>query len=320
MTIGSWFGTEYDEPAAPAALPATLDSGMDPSIAILDQAVRGHGIVGRVLGEFGAVAIKVRGTGRPVRVHLEIGLDDTSTRWWGDRVSPSRSTTELPRLVTVRAQGVIRGAVLLARQQGWRRAGSATATLRFDLAGDDVTADGLIIVEVAEAPQPSWAAGHLSPQSAIGLRINSVCLAALSDSEPVSPASGPSGFTGCAFAVVQPGTASAWRIETAGIHAAPPVPRTPTNRYTRQKPSRAVFKVGRAVRRVAVTATHRPGSPATDVLATDLLTGEPVPAEVTRHGETLEVRLAAPAGAPVLLGSADPSPTVSWRITPLAAT
>ncbi|GAA2715874.1 hypothetical protein [Actinoplanes palleronii] len=314
MSIGSWFRTDYDEPSVAAALPLELGTGASPSIVILDQMIRGTGIVGRINGDFGAIAVKVNGTGAPVRVTVSVGLDEMGIRWWSDRVRPARLTPELPRLVTLRAQGQIRGALVLARRQGWRGAAPATATLAFDLPAGELDRDGLLIVELADALPPSWAGPRLSARSAIGLRINNISVR----EQPAATApSGPAGHTGCDFAVVQPGAALSYRLEGAGVSAAPPVPISPRNRWTRQKPARAVFKLSRAARRVAVRALpHRPGEVA-EVLAADLVTGEAVPVDVSRHQDgNLTVRFAAPVGNPVLLGSTEAQPTLSWRLTP----
>ncbi|GIF15245.1 hypothetical protein [Actinoplanes teichomyceticus] len=314
MSIGSWFRTDFDEPSVAAPLPLELTSGSSSAIVILDQMIRGTGIVGRVNGEFGAVAIKVNGTGAPVRVTVSVGLDEMGTRWWSDRVRPSRLAPELPRLVMVRVQGRIRGALVLARRQGWRGAAPATATLGFDLPAGELQDEGMLIVELAEPSLPSWAAPRLSARAAIGLRINSV---SVREQATPAPVSGPAGHTGCDFAVAQPGRHGAYRLEVAGVPAAPPLPVSPRNRWTRQKPARAVFKLSRAARRVAVRAVpHRPGELA-GVLATDLITGEPVPVEVAHLADgAMTVRFAAPVPNPVLLGSAQSQPTLSWRLAP----
>lgn len=312
MSIGTWFRTDFDEPASPAGLPLMLSSGMNPAVTILDQMVRGNGIVGRVIGDSGAIALKIRGTGGPVRVTVSIGLDEMGTRWWADRVRPSRLAAELPRLVVLRVQGHIRGGVVLARRQGWRGAASAEATLSFDLAAGELQDDGMLIVEVSEAAHPPWTDGRLCVRSAIGLRINRIEVR-----ESTTPAltTGPAGATGCDFTVVQPGAAATYRLVTTPVPAAPPLPLAPRNRLTRRKPARAVFKVARAARRATVRAL--PSSPGTfaGVLAADLITGEPAEVEVEGSGDDLRFRLVGPVHAPVLLGSAKPQPTLSWLLT-----
>ena len=311
MSVGTWFRTDYDVPPSAAAVPLDLTSGKDPAITILDQVVRGTGIVGRVLGDFGAVAVKVRGTGRAVRVHVTVGLDDLATRWWADRVRPSRFAPELPRLVTIRAQGHIRGALVLARRQGFRGAGTADRTLSFDLTPDELDGDGLLIVELAEAHPPAWAAGRISRSSALGLRFNSIQVR--DRTAPAGPA-GPDEFTGCDFVVLQPGSGPAVRIGSAVAAQAPPLPLSPRNRVTRRKPVRAVFKASRMARRVAVRAMpHRHGA-LTGVRAADLLTGADVPVEVVgRRPDGLDVVLGAPVTGPVLLGASESRPGLSLR-------
>jgi hypothetical protein len=316
MRVGSWFRTDFDEPHSPASLPLDLTRGFDPSVTILDQVVRGQGIVGRVNGEFGAVAVKVNGTGGPVRVTVSIGLDELATRWWADRVRPSRLAPELPRLVALRAQGRIRGAAVLARRQGWRGAATTDAVLSFDLAAGELDGDGLLIVELAEIDHPAWAAGRLSLRSAIGLRFNSI---GVRDQPAPMTTEGPSGFSGCDFVVVQPGPALSYRLATGAVPTAPPLPISPQNRFTRRKPARAVFKLSRAARRVALRAVPHRAAELDEVLATDLLTGEPKALTVTHRDGHAQVELAEPATGPVLLGSARPQPTLSWRLTPLEA-
>jgi hypothetical protein len=186
MAIGSWFATEYDEPAAVLDLPAEITSGRGVGICILDQVVRGTAIVGRVIGDFGAVALKVRGTGEPMHVSVLVHLDEMATRWWSDRVKPPLTAPELPRLVLLRAQGTIRGAALLARRQGWRRAGSAKVWVDFDLTADELDQDGLLVVELAEPHLPAWAQSRLSVRAAVGVRIDKISVRRIRS--PAAPA------------------------------------------------------------------------------------------------------------------------------------
>ncbi|BBH65830.1 hypothetical protein ACTI_25150 [Actinoplanes sp. OR16] len=307
MTVGAWFRTDFDEPSVPASLPMELTTGMHPSVTIVDQMVRGRGIIGRITGDFGAVAVKVAGTGGPVRVTVSIGLDEVSTRWWADRVRPSRTTPELPRLVVLRAQGTIRGGAVLARRQGWRGAASAEAVLAFDLAEGELDADGLLLVELGETPPPSWATGRLSTRPVVGLRFNSIAVRESSSPAPVSLAEGS---TGCDFAVLQPGADATHHLVTSPVPAAPPLPLTPRNKLTRRRPARAAFKAARAARRVAYRAMPvRPG-PLSGVMAADVLTGTPIDVVVTGD----EIRLPGPVDSPVLIGAARPQPTSAWRL------
>ncbi|MEU4694420.1 hypothetical protein [Actinoplanes sp. NPDC023714] len=307
MSVGAWFRTDFDEPSVPAALPMELTTGMHPSVTIVDQMVRGRGIIGRITGDFGAVAVKVAGTGGPVRVTVSVGLDEVSTRWWADRVRPSRTTPELPRLIVLRAQGRIRGSAVLARRQGWRGAASAEAVLAFDLAEGELDGDGLLMVELGETTPPAWASGRLSTRPVVGLRFNRIEVRAASAPAPVSLAAGS---TGCDFAVVQPGAAAMQRLTTQTVPAAPPLPLTPRNKLTRRRPARAAFKAARAARRVAYRAMPpRPG-PLSGVVAADVLTGAPI--DVVVNGD--EIRLPGPVERPVLLAAARPQPTLAWRL------
>jgi hypothetical protein len=314
--IGAWFHTEYDEPRAVLDLPVEVDSGRDDAVCIVDQVIRGTGIVGRVTGDFGAVALKIRGTGRPVHVIVDVQLDDLSTRWWSDRVRPPRHHPELPRLVLVRAQGDIRGAALLARRQGWRGAGSALARVEFDMAADDLDRDGLLVVELAETPRPSWSDDRISARSALGLRIDTIFVR-----EAGAPTATRFEPTGCDLAVLQPGGPAEFRLDVASVPLAPPVPRSPSTKFTRRRPPRAAFKLGRIARRVAVRAgsqalPERPGA-GLGVLAADLRTGEPLPVEVVaRRPGSLNVRLASPPQGPVLIGLDAAHPGLSCRIVP----
>ncbi|MEU8240718.1 hypothetical protein AB0C07_20940 [Actinoplanes missouriensis] len=307
MSVGLWFRTDFDEPSVPAGLPLELTTGMHPSVTIVDQMVRGRGIIGRVTGDFGAVAVKVAGTGGPVRVAVSIGLDEVSTRWWADRVRPSRTTPELPRLVTLRAQGRIRGSAVLARRQGWRGAASSEAVLEFDLAEGELDGDGLLMIELGETPPPSWAAGRLSGRPVVGLRFNRITVRESTGPEPTRGSNTP---TGCDFAVLQPGASPVQRLVTQPVPAAPPLPLTPRNKLTRRRPARAAFKAARAARRVAYRAMPARPGPLSGVLAADVMTGEPIAVELSGD----EIRLPGPVEAPVLVGAARPQPTLSWRL------
>ena len=312
--IGAWFTTDYDEPRAILDLPVEVDSGQDDALCIVDQVIRGTGIVGRVTGDFGAVALKIRGTGRPVHVRVDLQLDELSTRWWNDRVQAPRLQPERPRLVVIRAQGEIRGAAVLARRQGWRGAGSAHATVEFDLQAGDLDRDGLLVVELAEARRPSWSDGRVSPRSALGLRIDTIFVR-----ETPPPTAAATRPTGCDLAVLQPGDPAAFRLDLSTVPLAPPVARTPSTPLTRRRPPRAAFKLGRIASRVVVRAgsqalPERPGA-GLGVLAADLRTGESLPVQVTgRRPGSLDVRLAAPPAGPVLIGLDAAHPGLSCRI------
>ena len=317
--IGTWFATDYDESPEVIELPVDVTSGRDKGVCIVDQVIRGTGIIGRVTGDYGAVGLKVRSPGVATRVTVVVHLDEMGTRWWSDRVRPPRLAPELPRLVLVRAQGELRGAAVLARRQGLRRAGGAKVTVAFDLTPEELDGDGLLMVELAEPPRPEWAADRFAARSALGVRIDSISVRA--QSEPTA-STGSDQPTGCDLAVLTPGSGQ-FRLDVSAVPQAPPLPRSPSHKLTRRKPARAGFKVLRAARRagtrvVAEVAKSRPGS-GLGVHAVDLLTGVPVPVEVVnRRPGGLDLRLTGTAAGPVLIGLAEGDRGLSCRIVPAA--
>jgi hypothetical protein len=303
--IGSWFATDYDEPQhVIAALPVEVTSGRDPGLGIVDQVVRGQAILGRVTADHGAVGLKVSSPGVDTRVAVQIHLDEVGTRWWSDRVRPSRLAPELPRVVLLRAQGRLRGAAVLARRQGLRRAGGAKLTLEFDLTAAELEGDGLLMVELAEPPRPDWADGRYSARSALGVRIDKISVRAQTPTT-AAPAAPPA--TGCDLAVLPPGGPERFRLDLSPVTPAPPLPRSPSTKWTRRKPARAGFKVLRAARRagtrvVAEVHKSRPHA-GVGVRALDLLTGVPVGVEVVgRDAGGLDLRRTGSAEGPVLIG------------------
>jgi hypothetical protein len=189
--IGTWFHTDHDITPTVINLPANVESGQNPGIRIVDQVIRGTGIIGRITADHGAIGLKIHNPGVPTQVTVMIHLDELSTRWWSDRVRPSRTAPELPRLVLLRAQGELRGAALLARHQGLRRAAGAKAVITFDLSPADLAGDDLLMIELAEPPRPEWAAGRIAARSALGVRIDTISVRALpiptANPEPADP-------------------------------------------------------------------------------------------------------------------------------------
>jgi hypothetical protein len=326
MAIGTWFATAFDVPATYRELPAEVTSGQDPTVHIVDQVTRGTGIIGRITGDFGAVALRLRSSGQPVRVSVGLHLDATATWWWGDRVKPDPGVAERPRLVLVRSQGRLRTAAVLARAQGWLRAGGGRATVGFDLAADDLDEDGLLVIELADpAPVlPEWAASRLSASAPIGLRIDRIEVRPIPPGTPPLSAVRP-GDARCPFVVLDAGgpaqrlpdaggpTGRRVRLEVTTAPPAPPVPRSPSNRWTRQKPARAAAKVLRTLRRgtgrgaAEVLPAVHPDLNRLVPRAVDLVTGAERPVQVVRHdGDQLDLRVAGPSDGPVLIGLHDP--------------
>jgi len=316
--IGAWFATDYDAAPTVIELPIDIDSGRADGVCIVDQVLRGTGIVGRVTGDYGAVGLKVRSPGVATRVTVVVHLDELATRWWSDRVRPPRTAPELPRLVLIRAQGEVRGAALLARRQGLRRAGGAKVTVEFDLTAEELDGDGLLMVELAEPPRPEWAAGRIATRAALGVRIDRISVRA---QEPTTAGTVATDPTGCDLAVLAANAPESFRLDVSAVPPAPPLPRSPSHTWTRRKPARAGFKVLRAARRAgtrvaAEVAKSRPGAEL-GVHAIDLLTGVPVRVEVVRHRPGgLDLRLADPARGPVLIGLDHADRGLSCRIAP----
>ncbi|WP_253289638.1 hypothetical protein [Verrucosispora sioxanthis] len=220
MAIGTWFATEFDEPIPARELPATFTSGGDPDVLLADQVARGVAIVGRVQSGSGAVVLKIRTDGRPVRVRVDLHVDGASQTAWSRAAAPTRGMRELPRLVMVRAQGADRAAALISRQRGRLRMVEAHAWVEFDLRAGEVGDDGLLIVEVVDGAVPPWAATELSPLAAIGVRINQVEIVAIDAADQregaARPRSGPGSSVPAAWSgreVVDrdtPGRGSSW--------------------------------------------------------------------------------------------------------------
>jgi hypothetical protein len=326
--IGTWFRTDHDVAPEAIDLPFAVESGQDTGICIVDQVIRGAGIVGRITGDHGAVGLKVRSPGVPTRVTVVVHLDEMSTRWWSDRVRPPRTAPELPRLVLIRAQGKLRGAALLARSQGLRRAGSAKAVIEFDLTAAELDGDGLLMVELAEPPRPEWAAGRIAARSALGVRIDSISVRAHSSTTATpGPPDSPDHAvlaqvsSGCDMAVLPAGVSGTFRLEVSAVPPAPPVALSPAHKLTRRRPARAGFKVLRAARRagtrvLAGVVQSRPAS-ARGVHGFDLAAGVPVEVRaVQQRPGAFALTLAGPAEGPVLLGLNPSDRGLSCRILP----
>jgi hypothetical protein len=291
--------------------------------------------------------------------------------------------------VLIRAQGELRGAALLARRQGLRRAGSAKAVVTFDLTAAELDGDGLLMIELAEPPRPEWATGRIAARPALGVRIDKISVRAhpsptaapgpadvdapagvpaptasarnrpeSGGNNPAAPSAGPaapsagpaaasagpaaasagpaaasagpaaagfavpgSGPTGCDMALLPAGASGMFRLEVSAVPPAPPVPLSPAHKLTRRRPARAGFKVLRAARRagtrvLAGVVQSRPAS-VRGVHGFDLAAGVPVALEVgqPRPG-VFELKLAGPAGGPVLLGLDPGDRGLSCRIVP----
>ncbi|WP_433528107.1 hypothetical protein ACQPYA_17230 [Micromonospora sp. CA-263727] len=345
MAIGAWFATEFDDPVPSRDLPATFTSGSDPQVLVVEKVARGVAIVGRVQDASGTVVLKVRTDGRPVRVRVNLHVDGASQGAWSRVAAPNRGVRELPRLVMVRAQGTARAAALISRQRGRLRMVEAHAWVEFDLRAEEVGADGLLIVEVADAALPQWAAVSLSPLAAIGVRINQVEVVAIGDvgegRESGRLTGAPAQLAGLVsagglvgargrgegparsrFVVVNAGhTAVRCRLRTTTASAPPAAIRQPNQAWLRRKKGQTVLKAFRVAQRGAGYAlfeaspfTRPPHPDDVVVRAASLLDGTDCPVSATAlAGDALDVVIERTAPGPVLIGLAEPEVTAMRR-------
>lgn len=154
------FQTAFDRVIEPLALPGELSSGAAPELTTVDQMVRGMAVIGRFIASPALLGVKVRPTGRPIRVTAHFRFDSMSLDWWEERITtpgPIRGAGA-PRLLLVRAQGKTRGAALLVRPAAdFRKA--ATGVVSFDLGPEELTAEGLFVLEIVsiDKGRPAWA-------------------------------------------------------------------------------------------------------------------------------------------------------------------
>jgi hypothetical protein len=167
------FQTAFDPVIEPLALPGELRSGAAAELTTVDQMVRGNAVIGRFIASPALLGVKVRPTGRPVRVTAHFRFDSMSLDWWEQRVTtpgPIRGAGA-PRLLLVRAQGKTRGAALLIRPAvDFRRA--ATGVVCFDLRPEELTAEGLFVFEMVsiDTGRPAWAPAV--PAGSVGIMMD----------------------------------------------------------------------------------------------------------------------------------------------------
>ncbi|GGM57086.1 hypothetical protein GCM10011608_47430 [Micromonospora sonchi] len=338
MAIGTWFATEFDDPVPARDLPAVFTSGGDPEVLVADRFSRGVAIVGRVQAESGAVVLKVRTDGRAVRVRVNLHVDSASQAAWSRAASPARGVRELPRLILVRAQATARAAVLIHRHRGRVRMVEAHAWVEFDLGADEVGADGLLVVELADAALPPWSASSLSPLSAVGVRINQVEISPAEDADRPTgsrrlpgtaaqlaglvSAGGLVGARGrgegqprSRFVVVNADDAEVrCRLRITAASTPPPAFRHPSRDFLRRKRGQTVLKALRVARRGAGYAlfeaspfTRSPHADHLVVRAASLLDGADCRVSATAPAaDALDVTVERRAPGPVLIGLAEP--------------
>jgi hypothetical protein len=172
MSTKPRFTTDFDLPVTALELPGMVVSGRDPAVRIVDGFARGIGIVGRFTASTGMLAVKVEAHGAAVRVETLVRLDAKAIQWWGRKV-PADVQPRIPegaRLLLLHSQGALRAAALLSRRK-WTR-GPARAWLSFDLAGDELPDDGLLVFNLEEPvlDLPSWADGF-SRHASVGIAV-----------------------------------------------------------------------------------------------------------------------------------------------------
>ncbi|HYN97684.1 MAG TPA: hypothetical protein VES42_27920, partial [Pilimelia sp.] len=155
--VGTWFGTDFDEPPPTLSVPGVLAGGQEPALRASDHFVRGHRVVGRFGAAESMIGLKVRAGGLPVRVTAHLRLDSAALTWWAERADPravaAAAGPERPRLVLVSSQGRPRGAALLARARVGAQAVDARAVVAFALAAEEVPDDGLLLLDATD-PTP----------------------------------------------------------------------------------------------------------------------------------------------------------------------
>lgn len=167
------FDTMFDRAVEPLTLPGELTSGAAPELTVIDRLVRGVGIIGRFAASPAMLGVKVRPTGRPVRVTAHFSIDSMSLDWWEERTPEDVGPrgTSLPRLLLVRSQGKTRGAVQLIRQ-AVDSGMSTTGVVSFDLQPEELTEEGLFILEVVSIDEnrPAWASA--AALGTVGVRMD----------------------------------------------------------------------------------------------------------------------------------------------------
>ncbi len=338
MAIGTWFATEFDEPVPARDLPAVFTSGGDAEVLVADRMTRGVAILGRVQGDSGAVVLKVRTEGRPVRVRVNLHVDSATQAAWSRVASPARGVRELPRLVLVRAQGTDRAAVLISRQRGRVRMVEAHAWVEFDLGPQEWGEDHLLVIELAEAPPPQWAATAFSPLAAVGVRVNEVEITAIEETDPPTgsrrltgapaqlaglvSAGGLVGARGrgegsarSRFVVVNAaGTEVRCRLRIETATTPPAAFRQPSRAFLRRKRGQTVLKALRVARRGAGYAlfeaspfTRVPHADDLVVRAANLRDGADCRVRATtRAADVFDVTVERASPGPVLIGVAEP--------------
>ena len=228
------FTTDFDTPETHAELPVTVGSGRHEALLVVDNVQRRSERLGRCEGSPALVGLKISPDPRPLRVTVELFADRTTAGMWS-KFGPSGDARGHfgPRLIIIRSQGATRAAAMVARGDGQFEFNARTK-ITFDLPGSSVAVDGLLIVELAEATLPDWAAGRLAPTPAIGLGIERISVRPVEgDMAPVTVdvPTGDAATLGGGLIPIGPGTLAgdrtSWRLRVGplgAVGADPPPP------------------------------------------------------------------------------------------------
>jgi hypothetical protein len=202
--------TEFDVPVGAVPVPLTLSRGDDPALRLVDGLVRGVTLPGRFQRSPALFGLKVEPTTDRTGVTITFGADATSDTWWKDRAAVPEGSRAGSRLLTVRAQGRPRGAVLLPGA----RTEPKTVSLSFELGADELDPDGLLVIEAGapSGPMPDWLTAATTPYPAIGLTIVKAELTG-GGATPIAPAATATMSSG--LFLVEPSwidSAPAWRL------------------------------------------------------------------------------------------------------------
>ncbi|MEP6462757.1 MAG: hypothetical protein ABJC62_04935 [Frankiaceae bacterium] len=185
---GLRLSTSYDDVVHPRPLPVSFTRGDDPAVQLIDGFVRGRQSLGRFAVATGLVGFRVAADARPVRVTVQLRADEVSAKYWTGRVAEPLGVAgdpSAPRVLQLKSQGRVRGAVLLCRAP-WAAEGTPVrGALRFGLAPEELPADGLLLIEVADAPGLAVGEGSpLLPHAAVGVEPTEVAVETAGMAQP----------------------------------------------------------------------------------------------------------------------------------------
>jgi hypothetical protein len=268
VSPGGYLATRYDRPGGVPA-PAVLSTGSDPALRLVDGFVRGRRMLGRCRTSPAALGVTVEPAAHPLRFTIEFLLDRITPEWWADGHDHAAGSVLLPRLLLIRAQRRLRGAVVLRPHPEHR---PVRAEFSFELAPAEIPdGGGLVLLEIwgfrewpaaaARAPR-----ADLAPRGPVGVGITTLTVrpappgtrrssgrprvAAAAAGEPlvVDPAGGPTRVT-----LVPAGP------EQAADGAAAPRPRRTVRRTVRGAGRKAARWAVRLARRAARRALRMAG-------------------------------------------------------------